>query len=133
MYFADTPDGRIRRFQIGQDFSSFSECDLLAEADAAPGSPDGARVDSQGNYWSARVWGSCVVRFDMSGKVDCRVDLPVRAPTCVCFGGEGLDRLYITSLRTRHSEDELARIPEAGSLFTANIDIPGEPQRLCLV
>ncbi len=138
MYFADTPDGRIRRFRIGTDFSRIEEIDPLAERDAAPGMPDaapgmpdGATVDAEGNYWSARVWGGCVVRFDRYGTLTARIDLPAKGPTCAAFGGPSLSRLYMTTLRVRHSEEELAAAPTAGGIFAAEVEIPGVEQRLC--
>ena len=125
MYFADTADGRIRRFHIGPNFESIDELDPLAAADAAPGLPDGAAVDSKGNYWNARVWGGCVVRFTPEGVIDAKVDVPVRAPTCVTLGGPALDELFITSLRIKHTEAELAETPEAGGIFSIKTDVPG--------
>ena len=131
MYFADTPDGRIRRFRVGADFSEFAEIAPLAGRDAAPGLPDGGTVDAEGNYWNARVWGGCVVRFDAGGQVTARIDLPTKGPTCVAFGGVSLKRLFITTLSVRHTEDELKAAPHAGSIFVADMDIPGTRQHLC--
>lgn len=131
LYFADTHFGSIRRFAVGKDFSSFEEIDPLAELDAAPGRPDGGITDRNGNYWSARVWGSCIVRFDPSGQVTAKVDIPTKGPTCIALGGASLDRLFITTLRVRHTEDELDRAPSAGGIFSVDIDTPGNQQRLC--
>ncbi len=131
MYFADTSDGRIRRFRIGEDFSTFDEIEPLATADGAPGMPDGGCVDAEGNYWSARVWGGCAVRFGQDGQVNARIDLPTKGPTCVTFGGNGLHDLFITTLRVRHTDAELEASPEAGGIFTARVDIPGLEERLC--
>ncbi|MCY3878340.1 MAG: SMP-30/gluconolactonase/LRE family protein [Rhodobacteraceae bacterium] len=132
MYFADTADGRIRRFRVGAaDFSDLEEIEPLATAADAPGLPDGGCVDAAGNYWSARVWGSCAIRFSPEGKPNGRVDIPVKGPTCVALCGPDLDQLHITSLRTEHSAEELRAAPEAGGLFRAGVDVPGCQQRLC--
>ena len=131
MYFADTPGGTIRRFKIRREFKRLEETAPLAGKDAAPGLPDGGKVDAEGGYWSARVWGGCVVRFNESGAVDARIDLPVKGPTCVAFGGSGLTELFITTLRVRHTEEEIAAAPSAGGLFSAMIDSPGLPQLTC--
>ena len=54
MYFADTPTARIQKFEYSQDFKKFHELDSnLIFNDV--GVPDGATMDSQNNYWSARV------------------------------------------------------------------------------
>ena len=133
MYFADSAVGRIRRFRVGAAFASLTEFEPLAEPDAAPGMPDGARVDADGRYWSARVWGGCVVRFGTDGEIDARVDLPVKGATCVAFGGSELSELYVTTLRTRHTRKELDAAPEAGGIFAAVVDTPGLPQSLCSI
>ncbi len=132
MYFSDTAEGAIRRFRLGSDdFADLNEIDPLASADGAPGLPDGGCVDRQGNYWSARVWGHCAVRFSPEGKVNGVVKVPTKGPTCVALGGEELDELYVTSLRTNHSDTELEQNPAAGGVFSAKVDIAGIPQRLC--
>jgi sugar lactone lactonase YvrE len=130
MYFADTAQGDIRRFQIGRDFSFVKEIDPLAGADVAPGKPDGAVVDSEGAYWSARVWGGCLVRIGQDGNVLQRVDIPAKGPTCVAFGGATATRLFVTTLRTRHTPEELQSNPSAGGLFVVDVAVPGQPQLL---
>ena len=131
MYFADTPVGLIRRFRVGPDFSSFDEVEPLAGADAANGLPDGGTVDTEGRYWSARVWGSCVVRFDENGRVDMKIDVPTKGPTCVTLGGLTLSDLFITTLRVHHTEEELEAVPQAGGLFSVPVSARGLPQPLC--
>ena len=131
MYFADTHDGQIRRFSVTENFANFQEIEPLAELDAAPGRPDGGTVDSEGNYWSARVWGGCLVRFDQTGNVTAHIELPTKGPTCVALGGPSLDHLYATTLRVRHDEVELSQTPEAGGVFLTQIDTSGFEQRLC--
>jgi L-arabinonolactonase len=133
MYFADTPVGTIRRFHIGKDFSSCEEIAPLAGADIAPGKPDGAVVDEEGYYWNARVWGGCLARIAPDGTLAERIELPTRGPTCVAFGGRDRKRLFATTLRVRHTEEELARTPCAGGLFAVDVEVPGVPQRLCLL
>lgn len=133
LYFADTPVGTIRRFAVGPDFGSFDEVPPLAGRDIAPGAPDGAVVDAEGGYWNARVWGGCLVRIAADGRLTDRIDLPAKGPTCVALGGPGLTQLFATSLRLRHSEDELLQMPQAGGLFEATVAVAGVAQRLCLI
>ena len=132
MYFADTDDGNIRRFRINDsEFKDLEELQPLASKDAAPGLPDGGCVDAEGNYWSARVWGYCAVRFTPDGAVSGKVEVPVKGPTCVALGGPEMKTLYVTSLSNNHTEDELAAMPETGGLFAAEVDVPGIQQRQC--
>jgi sugar lactone lactonase YvrE len=131
MFFADTHDGKIRRFSVLNNFENFQEIEPLAERHAAPGLPDGGTVDNEGNYWSARVWGGCLVRFDPTGKVTAKIELPTKGPTCVALGGPSLDHLFATTLRVRHDEVELSQTPEAGGVFFTKIGTSGFEQRLC--
>lgn len=131
MYFADTPVGVIRRFAVGAGFRTFVEIEPLAGPNVAPGRPDGATVDKEGCYWNARVWGGCIVRIAPNGRVVDRLDLPTKGPTCVAFHGPSLTRLYATTLRLRHSPEELESMPQAGGLFAADVEVPGCPQLLC--
>jgi L-arabinonolactonase len=131
LYFADTADGAIRRFRVSRDFRSFEETTPLAGPDVGPGRPDGAAIDSEGCYWSARVWGGCVVRISPEGELLQSVSVPVKGPTCVAFGGSDMTRLFLTSFRMGYSPDELAGMPLAGGVFAADVAVPGEPQPLC--
>lgn len=121
MYFTDTTEGTIRRFALAPQFAGLAELGPLAGPNIAPGSPDGATVDIEGGYWSARLQGGCVVRIDGNGHLTDRVDMPSIAPTCVALGGEDLRTLFITSRRTRQSSDELLRFPESGNLFRVEV------------
>jgi L-arabinonolactonase len=133
MYFADTSVGVVRRFRLGPEFSHCAEIEPLAGAGIAPGHPDGAIVDQAGHYWSARVWGGCLVRIAPDGHVSGRVELPTKGPTCVALGGMAGTTLFTTTLRLRHSDQELAATPQAGGLFATEVDVPGVPSRLCLI
>ncbi len=133
MYFADTPVGLIRRFQVEADCRAFQEVDPLAGGDIAPGAPDGAVVDAEGGYWSARVWGGCLVKIDGAGRLAERIDLPTKGPTCVALGGPNLAHLFATTLRVRQSDAELQAAPQAGGLFTTKVAVAGQVQRLALL
>lgn len=63
-----------------------------------PGGPDGAQVDADGYLWAALSGAGKVVRIDtITGEVDLTVNLPVKSPTSVTFGGADLDELFITT------------------------------------
>ena len=131
MYFADTPEGTIRRFHVGRlHWEDLTEAPPLAGPGIAAGRPDGAVVDSEGCYWSARVWGGCLVRIAPDGAVAQTIALPTKAPTCVTLGGRDGQTLYATTLRVMHTDDELRAAPFAGGLFAAQVKVPGAPQRL---
>lgn len=130
LYFADTPEGTIRRFRSEDGWQSLIEMSPLAAPDVAPGKPDGAVTDAGGHYWNARVWGGCLVRLSPDGELVETVALPTKGPTCVTIGGRDGRTLFATTLRVMHSEEELAAAPLAGGLFAVALDSPGTPQRL---
>ena len=61
------------------------------------GHPDGSTLDSDGGLWCALFDGSQIARFTTTG-LDRTVELPMRNPTDVTFGGPDLDELYIASI-----------------------------------
>lgn len=131
MYFADTSDGAIRRYSANESFSAIEPLEHLAEAGIADGNPDGATIDSDGNYWSARVRGGCAICISPGGQLLRTVAIPANCPTCLAFGGPDLRDLYATSLRVGQSDADLKEFPCSGGLFKARSDVPGRPQPLC--
>lgn len=133
MYFADSAEGTIRRFAVGDHMRSFAELAPLAPRNIAPGAPDGAVVDNDGGYWSARLRGGCVVRINPGGEVTDRVDLAAMGPTCAVLGGQSRSTLYITTRRVRQPAEELARLPQSGDLFAVDVGFRSGPGLPCLV
>ena len=74
--------------------------------DAGPGTPDGLRVDVDGNLWIG--WGmgeeglDGVAVFNPDGKLIGRIDLPERCAN-VCFGGAQRNRLFMTASTSLYS------------------------------
>ena len=89
------------------------------------GYPDGATVDAEGFLWSARWEGSCLLRIDPKGRIDRVVPMPGRRATCVCFGGERLDTMFVTTARLHVPEADIARHPLQGGLFCFDPSVRG--------
>lgn len=133
MYWADTPAHRIDRF--GFDLESgtlgarapWKAFAPPAEGRLYGGRPDGASVDARGNYWVAMYEGGCVLQLNPEGEVLQRLATPVHCPTMVCFGGEDLRTLYITSAaHGRPGPEREAEVP-AGALLQCRVEVPGLP------
>jgi sugar lactone lactonase YvrE len=69
-----------------------------------------------------------VVRYTPDGKIDRVIELPVSNPTCCCFGGKGLDTLYISTARQRLTPEQRAREPLAGCVFAVRPGVRGLPE-----
>lgn len=105
----------------------FEHGDPYAKRGSAPEIPDGLAVDAEGCVWSARWKGSCVVRYDQTGRVLDRIEVPASRVSSCCFGGDDLRTLYITTAREDMDAAERAREPLAGSVFAARCAVGGLP------
>ena len=76
--------------------------------------------DREGGLWIALWDGGRIARYHADGSLDREVALPISQPTSCIFGGEALDRLFVTSAATG-CDDE----PLAGSLFEIDVEIGG--------
>jgi sugar lactone lactonase YvrE len=130
MYHADTATHRVRAFDFDVKtgaVSSEREVHRFDDNKSSPGyggRPDGAAVDSEGNYWVAMFEGGRIVKLSPSGEQLDEIKLPVRCPTMVAFGGADLRTLYITSASKRPAE-ELAALPLSGKLLSVRLPVAG--------
>ncbi|MFI5285795.1 MAG: SMP-30/gluconolactonase/LRE family protein [Candidatus Dormibacteria bacterium] len=89
------------------------------------GKPDGLCADTEGNLWIA-MWGACEVRcYSAAGEQRAVVDVAAPNTTSVAFVGAGRDRLMITTASEELSEARLARYPDSGRLFIADVGVRG--------
>ena len=129
MYYCDTMAGVIRCCDYGPGADDLRNDRVFVDLRGDRGSPDGSAVDSRGGVWNAQWGGARVVRYAPDGSVDRVVEVPVSQPSCVCFGGERLDRLFITTARDELSPDVLELESLAGGLFYADVpDVRGLPE-----
>jgi len=97
---------------------------VLIEPD---GHPDGMCVDSEGNLWVA-LWGSGEVhRYSPTGELTGVVEVGVPHVSCPAFVGPALDRLLITTATKDLPPDQLAKYPDSGRLFLADVGVTGLP------
>lgn len=129
-YHSDTPrrivyrhafDATDNRLGPAETWIAFDHLDLA-------GDPDGAAVDSNGDYWCALFGGSAIVRFDPEGRLRERYPLSAPNPTMCAFGGPDYRTLYITTAREGMDDAQLARWPDSGGLFALRTDVAGQPE-----
>jgi sugar lactone lactonase YvrE len=130
MYHADTPTQQVYAYDYDIKDGRISNRRLFIDLTATGEKPDGATVDSIGNYWVALYGAGRVVQFSPEGKRMREVLLPVKAPTMPCFGGPDLKTLYITTARQKHTPEELHQMPQAGGIFSVRVEVPGLPEPL---
>jgi sugar lactone lactonase YvrE len=119
-YYVDTPTREISVFAYDGELRDRRP---FARTEAHP---DGLTVDAEGGVWVALYDGRAVLRFAPDGTLDARVDVPAGHVTACTFGGERLDRLFITSSREGLADGEE---PAAGSLYAVEPGVRGLPVR----
>ena len=127
LYYADTPRRVIWSYAFDADSGTVSDRQVFAETPEGA-FPDGATIDADGFLWSAQWGASRVVRYAPDGRVDRVLELPVSQPTCVAFGGPGLDLLFVTSAREGLSKNVLWREISAGDVFVLDAGVKGLPE-----
>ncbi|GGC84307.1 SMP-30/gluconolactonase/LRE family protein [Undibacterium terreum] len=122
MFYCDSMQGIIHRWDgYGSGNTDAGQFHIFADLSADTGAPDGSCIDAEGFLWNAQWGGKRVVRYAPDGRVDISLDVPTSQPSCVCLGGEQLDQLFVTTARESMSEERIARQPQAGGLFHAQL------------
>lgn len=124
MYWVDGGRRQVFRFDYDADGRATNRRVWLDNG-SAPGNADGAAIDSEGCYWSARWGGGCVVRFTPEGRIDRVVDVPVSRASMCAFGGRDLKTLYITTAWEGMTPEARAGEPLAGGIFAVAVDVAG--------
>lgn len=122
MYHSETKSGLIEAWDFDPATGGMSNHRQLARMSSAEGRPDGAAVDTDGNYWSAGPSAGCINRFSPAGELLERIAFPVPGPTMPCFADGAL---FVTSLREGKSEEVLKEFPTLGGLFRAETEVEG--------
>lgn len=116
-YFADSLDQKIRAYEYGDGNQPLTSAHIFAETAILGSAPDGATVDAEGYLWVALVQAGKIARFAPNGVLDRLIKSPVDMPSCLAFGGEALDTLYVTSIKNSGTGRIISRHPNGGYLF----------------
>ena len=76
------------------------------------GLADGLAVDETGGVWVATGEGGAIARFEPDGSLDRTVDVPADFVSSLCFGGDDMRDVYVTTM---------------GALLHGRSDVPGLP------
>ncbi|MGP3592969.1 SMP-30/gluconolactonase/LRE family protein [Vagococcus sp. WN89Y] len=124
MYTSDTPNGVIYRTPLDAAGEP-GQREPFYRVGPGEGIPDGAAMDVEGCYWSAMYDGWRIARFSPQGEQLEEHRLPVRCPTMVCFGGDDMKTLFITTTRENMDAQEVAQYPLSGAIFTLPVKVAG--------
>ena len=117
-YYIDTPTMEVVRYDYDNASGEISNKTSVISIPGKEGYPDGMTIDSEGMLWIAHWEGWQVARWNpFTGEKIDAIQLPVSLVTSICFGGEKMDEMYITSARVGLTDEQLAEEPLAGSSF----------------
>jgi L-arabinonolactonase len=131
-YFADSTRRVIWAFDYDIASGTPHSRRVFADLSGMNTSPDGATVDAEGYVWSSLIRSGSIARFDPAGRIAQQIEMPVRYPTSLSFGGRNLDVLYVTSIsRSVRFADEHQ---DAGGLFAIEgLGIRGLAEPRCVI
>jgi sugar lactone lactonase YvrE len=123
LYHVDSGRRLVRRFTLEDSpagiAASREEFVSTAEYGALP---DGLATAADGSVWVALAGAGLVVGYDAAGQRITEIAVPHQLATSVCFGGPGLDVLYILT-----GTNEEYPNPEGGSVFAVAAPRAGFP------
>ncbi|MDX8343584.1 SMP-30/gluconolactonase/LRE family protein [Rossellomorea sp. YZS02] len=126
MYFIDTPTKQVVRYRYFVDSGEIECPEVVVQFPESTGLPDGMTIDEEGMLWIAHWGGNGISRWDpYKGKQLEFIPVPAVNVTSCAFGGPNLDELYITSARTRMTEEQLCDYPYAGGFFSLKTNVKG--------
>jgi len=97
MYYIDSPVQRVDIFDFELASGRIGDRRPFVSIDESEGIPDGLTVDDEGGVWVALYGGSCVHRYNESGRLDAVLEVPALNVTSCCFGGDDGRSLFVTT------------------------------------
>jgi xylono-1,5-lactonase len=125
LYFNDSANHQTFVYDIAPHDLRPHNRALFATFTEVEGMPDGLTVDAEGCIWTAQWAGARIIRLSPRGEKILTIHVPSGHVTSLCFGGPGLDELFITTATDGLSPDTLQRYPLSGSLFRYKPGVQG--------
>lgn len=126
LYYTESEAHKIYLFDYDKATGEISKQRIWKDFSAETGVPDGMTVDSEGCVWSARWDGGAIFRYTPDGELLQKIDIPAKKVTSLCFGGDDLHDLYITTALNGSSKADEGE--GAGALFRLRVDVAGLPE-----
>lgn len=130
LYFNDSVGRNCFAYDVNEKDLGSRNRRVLHKFEEDEGLPDGIVVDALGMVWCAMWGGNAIICLSSHGQVMRKIDVPAYNVTSLCFGGEELRDVFITSATDGVSKDMLKRHPLTGNLFKFRVETPGLPEPL---
>lgn len=118
LHVADSAARIIYSYAMAPD-GTLADKQVFLRTDAYDSGPDGCTFDTEGGLWTALVRVGALARFDMSGRLTHRIDLPVAHPSAMCFGGADMAEMFVTTI------SDSGRLKASGPLDGAVLKVSG--------
>ncbi|MDQ2185249.1 SMP-30/gluconolactonase/LRE family protein [Alcaligenaceae bacterium A4P071] len=130
-YVCDSSERKIYRYAVNAK-GELGAREVFVDTAGLGSAPDGCCFDNGGGLWTALVHAGAIVRFAADGSLDLRVDLPVKHPASLCFGGDNLSDVFVTTISD--SERLSATGPLDGALLRVRgLGFTGAPLPRCSI
>ncbi|WP_375572494.1 SMP-30/gluconolactonase/LRE family protein [Ahrensia marina] len=124
--FADTVTGQVMRVALDATTGApVGQPEVFLDLTSEGRNPDGAVFDADGRLWLAEWGSSRVACYAPDGSVLCGVTAPTPHTSCPAFGGEDLQRLFITTAQ-EHLDASDPGFAQAGQTFGAPVQATGQ-------
>jgi xylono-1,5-lactonase len=130
MYFNDSAGRRTFAYDISENNFLASNRRLLRDYTQEEGMPDGVVVSANGDLWCAQWAGAALMNLAADGALLQRTEIPAYNVTTLCFGGDELEDVFVTTARDTMTEVLLKEYPLTGSLFRLRNAGQGLPEPL---
>ena len=124
-YYIDSPTREVSVYDFDLSTGSINNKRRFISFTEEDGFPDGMTIDNDGRLWIAFWGGSKIMCVNPDSKaIEEVVNFPVSKVTSCAFGGEKMDRLFITSAKVQVNEEDE---PMAGKTFVVSPGVKGQP------
>lgn len=128
-YFTDTPTKLIKRVALDAEGWPLGDAETWLDLTDLDAGPDGAVIDSDGNFWNAQWGASRVACYGPDGELRETVAFPAKQISCPSIGGADRSTLFATSAAEGTGPDD----PQAGRTFTAQTSAKGQLEHRVLL
>lgn len=127
LYHCDSSPTVIYAYDFDGPSGTIANRRVFVEFTAGMGRPDGCATDADGFLWVASPGAGCVRCFAPDGRQTRMIETPVRFPSSVAFGGNGLRTLFITTLKPHELTPEGRASELDGALYATEPGVVGMP------
>ena len=100
LYHNDSKKGIVYKCQLNMEKDNLKDKIIFLQFNPLYETPDGMCFDNKNNLFIAIWGGASVNEYNESGELICCYELPEKFITNVCFGGEKLDRMFVTTAKS---------------------------------